>query len=354
MQIDFHHGVTYVAARLAGFSHRQASTVAYCAQYVDDATNSGVIRFDTEAMYYRISSAHKMLDYRNFKALANHRVWIPFHFLPGNDGRPAGENPKAPFIKKIICRPDSHVARDMIAACIDDRDKRYGLHRLGICMHVYADTWAHQGFAGVNDKVNEAGRITGGDGKPAKKLMERLVNFFIGEALPLGHGTVLSYPDLPYLEWAYTNGRGERIRRNNPRDFLEAAEKMHQAMQRYRAGDPQAETAPLPDKDKKKIAQLLRGNKQKDGAKRHRKWLEAIAKGEFSFGAAEVNYVPKGKGSWKYKALGTKEWIDDPYEIFKYKDGFVDSDWKHFHDALQAHRFSVVHDILPAYGICAA
>jgi len=33
MQIDFHHGVTYVVARLAGFEHKAASIIAYCAQY---------------------------------------------------------------------------------------------------------------------------------------------------------------------------------------------------------------------------------------------------------------------------------------------------------------------------------
>ena len=86
MQIDFHHTVTYVAARAAGFGHREGETIAYCAQYVDDAVNSGTIRFLNGAMYSRISSAHKMLDYRNFEKLANHHVWLPFHFLPGNGG----------------------------------------------------------------------------------------------------------------------------------------------------------------------------------------------------------------------------------------------------------------------------
>ena len=85
MQIDFHHGVTYVIARYAGFSHAKATTVAHAAQYVDDATNEGVLKFDNKAMYKRIASAHKMLDYRNSEALANHQAWIPFHFLPGNE-----------------------------------------------------------------------------------------------------------------------------------------------------------------------------------------------------------------------------------------------------------------------------
>ena len=33
---------------------------------------------------------------------------------------------------------------------------------------------------------------------------------------------------------------------------------------------------------------------------------------------------------------------------------FLISDWKMFHDALQAHRFEVIHEILPKYGISAA
>jgi nucleoside 2-deoxyribosyltransferase len=73
MQIDFHHAVTYVVARLAGFGHREAEVVAYCAQYVDDATNTGEIIFENGAMYSRICSAHKMLDYRNFDELASRR-----------------------------------------------------------------------------------------------------------------------------------------------------------------------------------------------------------------------------------------------------------------------------------------
>ena len=103
MQIDGHHTLTYIVARLAGFNHNQASNIAYSAQYVDDATNSGTIHFKNGAMYTRISSAHKMLDYRNTDELANHQVWIPFHFLPGNAGKPAGENPEGSFITKLVC-----------------------------------------------------------------------------------------------------------------------------------------------------------------------------------------------------------------------------------------------------------
>jgi len=83
--------------------------------------------------------------------------------------------------------------------------------------------------------------------------------------------------------------------------------------------------------------------------------LKKIADGYFSFGTAKSKYIPKGKGSWKHKVIGTKEWVDDTDdEPFLYKESFLTSDWKMFHDALQAHRFDVIHDILPKFGISAA
>ncbi|RMH37316.1 MAG: hypothetical protein D6690_02815 [Nitrospirae bacterium] len=355
MQIDFHHAVTYVIARLAGLSHPKANVVAYCAQYVDDATNGGTVKFDNGAMYHRISSAHKMLDYRNSKALKNRHVWLPFHFLPGNDGLPAGKAPRGGFHKRLVCRPNSSVAQDMVRACLEDKKKPYGLYRLGVTMHVFADTWAHQGFAGINHKLNEAHDIESEDKQFDARFYEKIANFFISEAFPLGHGAVLSYPDRPYLKWSYTNGLGERIERDNPKDFLEAANEMCKTMRRWQLGDPDAQVDGLPREDEKKIDALLRTTKLESGDERHAVWLKKIAEGHFSFGPTKLTYIPKGKGSWKHQALGTREWVDDPDdEPFHYTPSFLTSHWKMFHDALQAHRFDILHDILPKYGICAA
>ena len=353
MQIDFHHAVTYVVARFAGFDHDRARIVAHSAQYVDDATNGGEIRFDNGAMYHRISSAHKMLDYRNLEALANHRAWIPFHFLPGNNGKQAHENVEGEFINKIVCRPNSPVAQDMVAACIADRHKAYGLHRLGIAMHVYADTWAHQGFAGVNHRINEADRIHV-DGEEDQGFCERIADFFadviVGNAFPLGHGSVLSYPDRPYLRWSYENCWGERVERDNPTDFLTAADYMCRVMQRFL----EREAVGLVEDQKAVLDHHLRTIKYDSGERRHAHWLKAIRHGEFDFGPEELIYVSKGVGSWKAHAIDCHAERDRERHCYPFKSNFLSSDWKMFHDALQAHRFTVLHDILPKYGICAA
>lgn len=357
MQIDGHHALTYIAARFAGFSHQKAAVIAYSAQYVDDATNEGVIVFDNGAMYSRIASAHKHLDHRNLDKLANHRVWLPFHFLPGNGGMAAGENPKGTFIQKLVCLPDSPVARDMLRTCVAGRDRPYALHRLGIAMHVYADTWTHQQFAGVNHKINVVKELQSNSKSLDRSFFNKIANYFISEAFPLGHGGALSHPDLPYLSWSYRNGYGKVIKRDNPIIFLQAVDMMCRAMQCYRNNDEHMELEAaegLPQADAKKLLALLKGVKGESPEARHARWLSEIARGSFSFGKGRPVYKAKGTGSWKYRAIRQLAAYDTGREIFPYSPKFLHADWKLFHDALQAHRFCVVNDILPRYGICAA
>jgi len=353
MQIDFHHAVTYVAARLAEFDDPQAQTIAYAAQYVDDCTSSGTVYFDNKALYNRISSAHKMMDPHNFEELANHQVWLPFHFLPGNGGEVAGADPEGNFIEKIICRPDSPVAQDMVRACIEQKDRDYGLHRLGVSMHVYADTWAHQGFAGVLHRVNE---VEDAEETTDSGLFDGTLSVWLRGILddaipPLGHGRANILPDMPFISWKYKNDHRDSIVLNNTDNFCEAADKLCIAMQRFKLGDADAVVAGINADDMLAIRDIFANTKIKEGEDRHRVWLQAIADGRFSFGKqAGVNYAARGKTSWKAIALGTSH--DE--RVHKYKDDFIESDWKLFHDAIQAHRFTVLHDILPRYGICAA
>lgn len=358
MQIDGHNTMTYVAARGAGFTQKEAAIIAHSAQYVDDATNGGYIQFDNGAMYFRIASAHKMLDYRNSEELANHHVWIPFHFLPGNGGAPVGENPEGDsFIRKLVCKPDSPVARDVLKALFDSADTPYGLHRLGITMHVYADTWAHQGFSGVNHEINQVTELESDDPEEDESLFNKIKNFFVSNAFPLGHGAALSHPDKPYLKWCYKNGLGEWVDRDNPRDFRDAVNHMCKAMRAYRAGDKDMnldQHEGLPPADDALVAELIQDVKSADGEQRHADWLDAIREGRFSFGKEALDYVPKGVGSWKYEAIGQDAAIDKDDDVFAYRPEFLQSDWKQFHDALQACRYSIINDVLPRYGICAA
>ncbi len=356
MQIDFHHAVTYVAARIAGFSHDNADVIAYAAQYVDDATCNGFICFNNTAIYKRISSAHKTIDLENFDPVEDLLVWMPFHFLPGNGGADPGEDPEGTFIHKLVALPGSPVAQEMVRAAILDQDKPYSIHRLGITMHVYADTWAHQGFAGVQHDINNVSDFDEIDNSEVfEGGLKGFINNVLGKTVPpLGHAKANVFPDMPFLSWRYKNGHGKVIERNNTDIFCAAADALCRAMQEYRRQTiPDVQVNGIGGKDMNTIREMFGGLKSKDGNERHQSWLQAISSGRFSFGPATISYVEDGENSWKALALGDSDDHIEKHE-YEYRDDFLASNWKLFHDALQLHRISVSHDILPKYRICAA
>ncbi len=137
MEIDFHFGVTYVVGRLAGLRHDEAQIVATASQYVDDTVNSGTLRFRTGEAYSRATTAHKALDFHNLNNVDERCVWVPFHFIPGNQSEGRGDE----FLDRMVCRPNSDVAQAMVRRCIENQDHPFALHQLGITAHVFMDTW---------------------------------------------------------------------------------------------------------------------------------------------------------------------------------------------------------------------
>ena len=385
MQIDFHFGATYAIARLAGFVDDDAQVVAYAAQYVDDSTTTGFIRFDNGMRFYRQATAHPPLDLKNASNDVGAQSWLPFHFLPGNDGletlAPTGDD----YRHRLVCRPDSFVARAMMRDVIETKAKTpdHSLHRLGIAAHVFVDTFAHRGFIGERTGFNEVRRIETAAGKGLQKM----------PVPPIGHGQVSTYPDRPFLHWRYENSAGAMVERDNPTDFLVAANRLCQEFQRYRLGDPDARVAGLDDVARDRLATLFNGATDDDGDARLAQWLQALAADHFGFGPSSPSYVGKGKGSWKHIALGEfyLSWLQDaqknmdaiPLEkrsllqrigaklldagvehtealadhfniesiTYPFNAQFLTSHYKRFHDAAEEQRFAVFKKILPRFGI---
>lgn len=231
------------------------------------------------------------------------------------------------------------------------REKPNALHRLGITMHVYADTWAHQGFAGVLHQTNEADDAEEIDGAGVFGDLKSFLFEVLDDAIPpLGHGRVNVFPDMPFLRWQYKNGLNETIIRNNTDTFCEAADALCRTMQEFRRlRDINVQVTGIGASDLAAMHRLFSALTTKDSEARHKAWLQAIADGEFSFGNATISYDAGGRNSWKAQSLGTS--LELP--VHSYKDDFLTCNWRLFHDALQQHRLSVLHDILPKYGICA-
>lgn len=356
MQIDGHHTLTYVIARYAGIEHTIAEKVAYSAQYVDEATNENPIYFDNGAMYDRIVSAHKMLDYRNTQDLANHLVWIPFHFLPGNQGLPSNVEPPGQFIHRLVCKPDSPVARDMLRMVATHWGQPYAAHLMGVAMHVYADTFAHQGFAGVIHDYNKVDHLASSASSLLQRIKDDLLSDGISASSPLGHGAALSFPDRPYASWTYQNGEGQPVERNNVDIFLRASDAMCKALQCWKCGDIGVDIDNQPGlttQQSAKIEQALTTITDDDGEVRHAQWVEWLRDGRFDFEPVELPFDKDGENSWKHQARGPG-FMQDGQFVYRYSPSFLSSDWKHFHDALKTYRLEIIRDVLPAYGICIA
>ena len=238
---------------------------------------------------------------------------------------------------------------------VEEQHKPYGLHRLGIAAHVFVDTWAHQGFAGVSHRVNDVNHVRR-EKLPDPHFKNKLVRFFgsvFQEGIaPIGHSAALSYPDRPFLRWSYENGLNERVERDNPKDFTDAADELCKWIRRFVARDAEASVKGLPDSVREIISNLFTSLDDGKPSRRHQKWLKAISDDAFGIGAVNLDYRPKGVGSWKHKALGVTTKKDSKKARFPFSKDFLTCDWRLFHDAAKAHRLSVVDDVLPRYGIC--
>ena len=367
MEIDFHFGVTYVVARVAGFEHQDAEIIATSAQYVDDTVNHGALNFKTGQSFNRISSSHAYLDYALYIPSLEKLTWVPFHFVPGNDSQgPHSEG----FYNRLICRPNSPIAKEMLEECLMAKGANHSLHRLGITSHVFIDTWAHQGFVGDKNKVNIVRKINLELGHHHLNSFRLLLNllkgfqlkaflsriFYVGVnslfdvIFPMGHGAALHYPDHPFRKWSYQNGFKKTVVRDNPTDFLTAADELHKFFDRYLKGSKEGKG--LPAADKQKIADFISEFTSDDGKARLNQWLDKINAGVFSFGKANPTYFKPLEKSWKYLAYGGRMDRVFWWQKFNYRPEFMNSDWKLFHDALHAHQFTMLRKILPKFGIC--
>jgi hypothetical protein len=362
MEIDMHFGGTYIVARLAGFSELEASTIANAAQYVDDANNSGFVRFKNGALFQRTTTVNKLASSDNLNDCSNHLAWLPFHFLPGNCGLPAGEGMEKNYVQRLICQANSHIAQDMVEYCIVSQQSPQKLHRLGITAHVFLDTFAHQKFGGFWHVCNWVGGLQGHDESTHKSTMESIEELFpkcLLSPLPmLGHVLASTYPDTPWLNWSYKNADGIDDSRKNPDIFMSALDELHRVFCRYR----RASEARTPEEEglTPVTADALRHHltsiTSESGEVRLAEWRALITSNEFGFGHDEASYVAK---NWRAKALNN-EGDFGPCEVFNdipeidYPADFLQSDWVLFHNAAKDHRHAVVQGILPRYGLCAA
>ncbi len=182
MNLEFHYYATAALAIRAGFPSDAAHRIARSSQQVDQAIFSWEIADFPVTVGGRENFAgpgyrtEKTQDYVFWDEDVFRRIYLPFHFIPGDPEKAAAARVDGQT-NAWITTPDSPLSRELLVRALRSEDQ----YRIGIALHAYADTWAHQNFSGRLEAVNDL--------TPRSPLP------------PAGHLQALSSPDLAMEIW---------------------------------------------------------------------------------------------------------------------------------------------------------
>ena len=373
-----HYYGTFCMAYAAGFTADDAQQIATASQFVDDNNSDGKkeIEFKDGSAVYLTATAHHPTNLKNLNDEEQRTVWVPFHFVPGNEGES--------YMERLITTKDSQIAQDIVKNVLSGEPKSYCLQQLGIVSHCYTDTFSHYGFCGLSSPLNSVpfSSIQKHELLPhIKEYVEKKETDFMNKykdeveqsehrffnvdflketiqskvantVAALGHGAALTYPDRPYLNWQF-NYEVERTPctreddrtlsiRNNPKTFLEGCEKLHKMFSDFLAKNKNIVSRKNKMEFKGCLAKveeiLLFQGAVKE---RNQQWIDALAAGYFG---DALKHFPLYLGD---------DWLE---ELAQFHDqdtaeNFLEADVFKFYQAAEQHRAFVLRDLLPSYGI---
>ncbi len=334
MDVDFHYYCVGVLARAAGWSAPDALTIAYASQYVDNATESDPISVG-DTQFEPVRTAHAGLGYvSGLRWAVQKRVYMAFHFLP--------PFPFSPRTHSYVTTPNNHFSRQLLAWAASDPLPRRRLCAIGIALHTYADTWAHKGFSGRWHAENNVSRLRVPEGKGWRRLP--VGNVLLDAPPCIGHLEAGYFPDTPFKVWKYVNAHtGKECARDNPRDYLNAASRIHAWL---RAAPKEGAPAPIPWQELRVPLRRLFQMPIADVKERCAAWQRAFAA---LFDPVPFVYDPL---AWRADALDPAllrevAWDKRPRiqrknMHFEKVKGFHESFWAQFHRAALRQRHWVL------------
>ena len=206
MDSEFHYYLTYFLAREAELPEHHARILSCASSYPDNAL-----------VAYRI-----LTDRGEYRSLATHHLgfwdksqewesWIPFHFVPGDPHVSAGRRRDGRVHPLAVSENGRHVRTLLIEAL-----KTRNLYRVGVALHAFADSYAHQDFTGTRDDFNSTG---------SRSLIP-----------PIGHAQYLSSPDKFEEVWTDERLISSAATIRNRERFLRAAAKIFGYLWLFRHG----------------------------------------------------------------------------------------------------------------------
>lgn len=267
MDIAFHYFAVKALAVLAGFCNDDAQVIAQNSQMVDDfdfttywnCTNVpdhiknnpdydlciAMGLFNPAQTGFLCDGILGKTDYVNLVLPRFQRyTCAPFHFIPPEQsmiGKKEYRVAPATLGDGSIISQMLEQAKNEYRASADEAERHRKLMKIGVLLHIFADTVAHQMFSGFNANVNlvelenVTNNITGADETAAynssiQKTLKILKDWVPSITPAIGHMMIEHIPDLTHLSFTmeYTGGDGRKhhYTRSNTAEFLQMSRRI--------------------------------------------------------------------------------------------------------------------------------
>jgi len=231
MEISSHYYALLALCKTVGLSDKISHTLAYSSQYVDDAKINYLSVKDknqNQENFTNIATAHRYFKINTYTFSAMIYNTCAFHFLPACKGDS--------FTQKLVCQKDSKITNTILINNLKSSPQKFGM-----LLHIYADTFSHQGFSGLMSKTNQICDLKNRNGTfmlKVKYFLNKSFDTIIKDFVPAyGHGQAYHYPDIPYLNWSYKYdneiNQTANIFVDNQERYKEAFDKIHSYLLKY-------------------------------------------------------------------------------------------------------------------------
>jgi len=304
MQKDFHFSAVYALCRFAGMTPEESQVVATASQYTDDCKMLGrLYRADGR---YHLAVPTQCPPHLAFSSRWQGSILRPFHFVYERQDNP-------------VVTADNGRVRALVKDAIElvGSERRLGLQALGVSLHAFADSFAHQGFSPFQNRANDVRslRLDPPDQDLLKKITGGFIHRFPNLPPQIGHAEAMHCPDIPFISWRYQrpagawwagdppNGvaaQGDWIIRDNAVITATAASSIASLLRTVPGTD---EGLPLERQQDLLSAEQFRSL---DSLERRREQWEALLLDSGGFG----NITPAEAPSYRYTG---KDWFGEAY-----------------------------------------
>lgn len=337
MRKNMHYYSIYYLCLAAGLEPEKAYMIAYSSQQVDDAKwgrrTKLVFKDGSAGDFEPVRTAHN--GFESMGDLVQWKVYYPFHFLPGLSGSSTEE--------MAVTRQGKQ--GKLFSTVLNEAVQSDNWFRIGICLHVLADTYSHDGFSGLWSRCNNIAAISfvpfkkGAFAALINKAKWALARGIFNLAPAVGHGRAGSMPDTTHLNWSYRSYDGKfPLIANKPKFIKGMLELYQELISKIHNG-----SGPRLSEDE--VTRTLRmGISEVTSLRKNIKfWVKQIqAIQGVSVPANHINYNPSEWeseiGKWRKDTL-ISPW---KFRLVVDRDGFKASHFARFHQAALEHRQSIL------------